>query len=58
MTERAVVYVYLQVEKRLLSGQVLLVLFEHQLDALADVLGDRHLGLVQLLERSSCSGVM
>src|SRR3954467_9540414 len=46
------IYSLLDIEKRLLTRQMLAVLLEHELDALPDVFGDGDLGLaVQLLER-------
>src|SRR3954470_23365578 len=51
------IYNLLDIEKRLLTRQMIAVLQEHQLDALADVLGDRHFGLrVELLERGVLLG--
>ena len=44
--------------ERELTREEVTVLAEHEVDALADVDGDRHLGaLVQQLSRSLCSGV-
>src|SRR6478752_2053488 len=51
------IYSLLDIEKRLLTRQMIAVLFEHELDALPDVLGHRNLGLrVELLERSILLG--